>query len=299
MNALYKAIGISKQAVHQYAKRQDVFDQKVTELVKEAELIRKEHPGCGVEKMYYTLQPDFIGRDRFVELLMDLGFRLRRKKNYRRTTYSSKVYYPNLIKGKEVDGPSQIWQSDITYIPLGQRFYYAVFIIDVYTKEIVGYNVSNSLRAEANIKALKMALKKHKPPCIHHSDRGTQYTCNEYIELLSEHGVEISMCDSALDNAYAERINQTIKKEYLEHWYYATYAQLRKMVSKAVRHYNNKRIHDHLNRTTPKDFENTVISLSKDQRPTMSIFDYDAYLALQKDGEGPENRTKKHNDTAA
>ena len=85
----------------------------------------------------------------------------------------------------------------------------------------------------------------------------------------------------------------------MEYWYYETYAQLKKKVNKAVKHYNNKRIHEHLNHTTPKEFENTVISLSKDQRPTITIFDYDAYLALQKDGEVPENRTKKHNDTAA
>src|SRR5690606_11443516 len=99
--------------------------------------------------------------------------------------------------------------------------------------------------------------------------------------------------------AYAERINQTIKKEYLEYWYYETYAQLKKKVNKAVKHYNNKRIHNHLNRTTPKDFENMVISLSNDQRATMTIFDYDTYLALQKDEDVPENRTKKYNDTAA
>ncbi len=133
MNQLYDAIEITKQAVHQYARRQTEFDAKVMVLVKEAELLRQEHPGCSVEKMYNTLNPDFIDRDRFVDLFMDLGFRLKRKKNYRRTTFSAKVYYPNLIQGKKVDGPSQVWQSDITYIRLADRFYYAVFIIDVYT----------------------------------------------------------------------------------------------------------------------------------------------------------------------
>lgn len=106
MNQLYKVVGISKQAVSQHSKRQDVFNNKVLDLMAEAEDLRKEHPGCGVEKMYNVLRPDFIGRDRFVELFMDLGFRLKRKKNYRRTTYASNIFYPNLIKGLKVNKPS-------------------------------------------------------------------------------------------------------------------------------------------------------------------------------------------------
>jgi len=89
MNQLYQVIGISKQAVYQYQKRQQIFDQKISVLVAEAEKLRREHPGCGVEKMYYTLKPDFIGRDRFIELFIDIGFRLKKKRNYRRITYSS------------------------------------------------------------------------------------------------------------------------------------------------------------------------------------------------------------------
>lgn len=123
MNSLYKVIGISKQAVHQYAIRQAEFDKKIAELVIEADQLREEHPGCGVEKMYDTLRPDFIGRDRFVETFMDLGYRLKYQKNYKRTTYSTSLYYPNLIKGMEVNAPSVIWQSDITYIRIGEKFY--------------------------------------------------------------------------------------------------------------------------------------------------------------------------------
>ena len=153
MNNLYKEAGLSKQAIAQYGMRQKIFDNKVELLVLEADELREEHPGCGVEKMYYTLQPNFIGRDRFVELMLELGYRLKRKKNYRRTTIASKIYYPNLIKGMQVNRPSMIWQSDITYIPIGNRHYYAVFIIDVYTKKIVGYKVSDNMRAQANMDA--------------------------------------------------------------------------------------------------------------------------------------------------
>src|SRR5690606_28003954 len=80
MNAVYKAIGISRQGVIQYEQRQNIFDEKVRVLMLEAQQLRLEHPGCGVEKMYYALKPQFLGRDRFIELFMGLGFRLEHKK---------------------------------------------------------------------------------------------------------------------------------------------------------------------------------------------------------------------------
>ncbi|MCB9227572.1 MAG: IS3 family transposase [Chitinophagales bacterium] len=270
LNELYKVVGISKQAVYQYAKRQEVFDTKTMQLVREAELLRAEHPGCGVEKMYYSLAPDFMGRDRFIELFMDLGFRLKRKKNYHRTTMGSKVYYPNFIQGMLLHSPSQVWQSDITYIKVGERFYYAVFIIDVYTKKIVGYHVSDSLRAEANVTALKMALKTHKEPQIHHSDKGSQYIYRKYITMLKDNNAIISMGETALDNAYAERINLTIKSEYLDYWQPQNLKELKAMVAKAVKHYNNTRLHNAIKRKAPIVFEKEVLLLPKQSRPSGS-----------------------------
>ena len=273
MNQLYKTANISKQAVYQYHKRQKVFDEKTFSLIIEADELRKEHPGCGVEKMYRTLNPDFIGRDRFVNLLMNLGYRLKRNRNYRRTTFSTNLYYPNLIKGKEINAPNEIWQSDITYIEVGKRFYYVVFIIDVYTKKIVGYNVSDSLRAEANVKALKMALKMNKAPRIHHSDRGSQYIYKPYIELLKSNNSLISMGLTAQDNAYAERINRTIKEEYIEYWKPKDYQQLKRYISKAVNNYNSKRGHQNINNMAPIEFENYWNNLSENHKPKITIFD--------------------------
>ncbi len=272
MSKLYKEVALSKQAVVQYQARQKVFDSKVEQMILEADELREDHPGCGVEKMYYTLKPDFIGRDRFVELMMELGYRLKRKKNYRRTTIASKTNYPNLIKGMQVNSPSMIWQSDITYIPIGNKHYYAVFIIDVYTKKIVGYKVSDNMRAKANMDALNMALKNNDAPLIHHSDRGSQYTYKEYIKLLKSNGSKISMALSAQDNAYAERINRTIKEEYLDHWKPKDFSQLKKMVTKAVNNYNNKRLHNNNERMSPKKFINQFSLLRPQQRKLMTIF---------------------------
>lgn len=278
MNQLYKIVGVSKQAVNQYSKRQSVFDKNVHNLIIKAEELREEHPGCGVEKMYNTLKPDFIGRDRFVDLFMDLGFRIKKKKNYRRTTYASSIYYPNLIKGISLNAPSMLWQSDITYIHVGEKFYYAVFIIDVYTKKIVGYQVSNHMRATANINALNQAFKDNKAPLIHHSDRGSQYICKEYNELLKNNNSKISMALSGQDNAYAERINRTIKEEYLDHWIPKTFEQLKRCVEKAVNHYNNKRPHNNIGKLSPIEFEKKWFNDPSFSKPVLTIFDNEKQL---------------------
>jgi transposase InsO family protein len=171
-----------------------------------------------------------------------------------------------------VSKPSVIWQSDITYIHAGNRFYYAVFIIDVYTKKIVGYTVSDHMRAVANIKALKMALKDNQAPEIHHSDRGSQYIYNGYIALLKANGCEISMAKTAQDNAYAERINRTIKNDYLEYWNPKSFNQLKRMVKKAVNHYNTVRPHNNIGKLSPVEFEKRLLMKSTFHQQSITIF---------------------------
>jgi transposase InsO family protein len=173
-----------------------------------------------------------------------------------------------------------VWQSDITYYYVGERFYYVVFIIDVYTKKIVGYQQSNHMRATANIQAMQMALKVNEAPMIHHSDRGSQYIYNEYIKLLRTNSCEISMALSAQDNAYAERINKTIKEEYLDFWKPKTFEELKKYLEKAVNQYNNIRPHNHLGKLSPIDFEKKWFNNSLITKPIFTIFDYDKLIEI-------------------
>lgn len=178
LNALYETVGVSKQAVYQAKQRKEIFDRELLEQVALADELKEVHPGCGVEKMYYTLKPAHIGRDIFCDLFLSMGYGVKRVKNYHRTTYSGGMRYPNLIEGLIVNRPFQVIQSDITYFKLHDEHYYLVFIIDVYTRLVVGYAVSDNLRTEANIKALKMAfqLMDYQPwGAIHHSDRGSHH----------------------------------------------------------------------------------------------------------------------------
>lgn len=275
MNAVYVISGVSKQAVHQNNSRDQDWSLQAAELQAQVEEIRALHPGCGLEKLYDTLQPCWLGRDKFISLFMDLGYRVRKRPNFTRTTLPSFLRYPNLIQGLLVWDKNRVWQTDITYFEVAGCFYYLIFIIDIYTKIIRGYQVSDHMRAEANLKALAMALKEAKQVkgLIHHSDRGSQFTDTRYRDTLKKHGIYISMGLIAQENAYAERINGTIKNEYLNYKMINTLADLKREVKKAVEHYNEKRIHNHLpGKQSPRDFERQLVHLSTQNRPKVIVY---------------------------
>jgi len=266
MNQVYAIAGVSKQGHAQHMKREGAWNSLINNLRVELELIRKDHPGCGLEKIYWILPPEGIGRDRFVAVFQSLGYGLQRRKNYHRTTIPTHIRFPNLITGMRLDGANQLWQTDITYVLVNGRFYYLSFIIDVYTKQIKGYSVSDHMRAEANIKALQMAIA-CSPVCleglIHHSDRGSQYVDKGYQKLLEQRGIYISMGLQAQDNAYAERVNGTIKNEYLAYRTIMDFRALKKYVKQAVNHYNNLRPHNNLKgRVSPNQFAKELLDLT-------------------------------------
>jgi putative transposase len=276
MRSIYKIARVSKQAAHKYFKHEDELSKKLSDLLVEADELKEEHPGCGVEKMYQTLQPEWLGRDKFISLFMQLGYRVRTQKNYQKTTIPVHSQYKNLIQGLMVQDRNIVWQTDITYFRIGNRYYYIVFIIDVYTKRILGYKASDNLRAEANLMALRMAFKNSNGnlgSLIHHSDRGSQYIDTDYIELLNSKRIMISMGEKAQDNAYAERINGTIKNEYLKYWEINSLNELQKKLTKAVNHYNIKRKHNEIpGRLTPVEFDKSLLDLESQRRPTLIIY---------------------------
>lgn len=244
--------------------------------IAQADLLRKAHPGCGVTKIYDTLKPNWIGRVNGVKLLYSYGFKLQKRVNYKRTTYSVSSPYHNLIEGMLVTNKNQVWQSDITFIWIGERFYYLVFIIDIYTKKIVGYSVNDNMRTACNLKALHQAFRSQKGKdlsgLVHHSDKGSQYVDRRYRKQLEDRGIWISMGMMAQANAYAERLNGIIKNEFLNKWSIKTFVQLKQKVKKAVDHYNNKRIHRHLPRKlTPNQFDAQLLYLDAQNRPKVIV----------------------------
>jgi putative transposase len=262
---VYQVAGISKQAVHKHRiQRLEKADQAI-KFFEKADKIRGQHPGAGCRKIARQLAVKGWGRDKIEQLLLVNGYRLSYRHYYKRTTYSQhKLYFPNLIGGFEVDNINQIVQTDITYYRVKERFYYLVFLIDVYSRLVIGFSASKSLEAEANIKALKDMLRLRKrhsiAGLIHHSDRGSQYIDKEYLRLLSEHKIVISMCTAPWENPFAERINRTIKEEYLDGWKIDDFVTLTRCLRKAVNHYNRKRPHNSLNNLSPVEFENQLLN---------------------------------------
>lgn len=270
LNTLYRAIGITKQAVWAHFQREKNDLALLRKIIKQVDKRRANHPGCGLEKLYWHLQPEGIGRDKFCAWLGDLGYGVVRPQNKMRTTFPAHKVFDNLIEGRVVSGPGQVWQSDITYIKVGGIFYYLTFIIDVYSRCIVGSATSKDLRAEANLRALKQALgtcdNEQLEGLTHHSDRGSQYTDGRYLALLRSHNIGISMGKVATDNAYAERINGTIKNEYLLPKEPEHFRQLKRLAKQAVMDYNTVRLHRSLERQTPVDYENAWNTFPPEKR---------------------------------
>ena len=170
-----------------------------------------------------------------------------------------------------------VWQTDITYFYVGVTYYYLIFIIDVYSQYIVSYQVSESMHAIHNVQCLKRALRTRKitrkNKLIHHSDRGAQFTSNEYLNVLYSSKIKISMGLKGQDNAYGERINGVIKNEYLNFRNIKTYKELKQWTKQAVNHYNKCRINrKQLNKISPEIFEEKLLNLDYGNRPKVVIY---------------------------
>jgi transposase InsO family protein len=219
MKDVYAMAGISRQGHQQCLKRQAQVSLAHSTLLPEAIYLRKGHPRMGARKMHEVLKPE-MGRDRFEAFLLENDLRVRPVRNYARTTFAHpSIRYPNLIHGLVLTEVDQLWVSDITYVPFEDRFFYVTLITDVYSRMIVGAVASRSLAAEANVLALQQAIKFRggsiPAGLIHHSDRGSQYVYEQYVDLLNKHSARISMGNKAWENAHAERVNGIVKNEYL------------------------------------------------------------------------------------
>lgn len=275
MSQLYGMLGISKQAVHQHQERRRTVADRSSDLFREVDRVRRLHPGCGMRKLYETVRPEGIGRDRCIDLLIAGGYRLKRKHRREVTTVAGPKRFPNIIEGMAVSRPNQVWQSDTTYFPLGNGgFGYLTFILDVYSREVKGYEVADTLRSAVNERLLSRTIREQGclEGLIHHSDRGSQYGSNAYLELQRKHGILTSMGVVAQDNAYAERINGIIKNEYLIYWDIRTLKELRICTQKAVRHYNSQRRHSSIGQMSPQEFLQKWLTSEPSQRPEETVY---------------------------
>lgn len=273
---IYQYFHISKQAVNQYEQRNLQRVLYHQDLLAQAQTERKIHPRMGAKVLYDNLHPEHIGRVQYEKLLMENGFRLRRIKNYFKTTDSAWVHYKNLIASRTLNDINQVWVSDITYYQLSESVCYITTVMDLYSRRIIGYSVSERMFAEeSSMKSLRMAFKERRikfyTHLIHHSDRGSQYRYKKYIDLLESKGASISMCKSVYDNPHMERLNGTIKNDYLIPLGVGSFEQLKKILPTVIKRYNTQRPHSSLGKLTPLRFEQYISTVSLKNRPTTVI----------------------------
>ncbi len=206
---------------------------------------------------FLTLHNFQIGRDAMFSLLHDHALLITKKRRKGSTTTLSRHRfrkYPNIIKGMVPSAPNQLWVADITYIHLSEGFAYLSLVTDAYSRKIVGFNLHKDLSAKGPLEAIKMALSRAKctKNLIHHSDRGVQYCCDDYVRLLEKSGVKLSMTEKGdpLENAIAERVNGILKTELLDE-VYPNFETAQHAVAMACSTYNHLRPHNSINNLKP------------------------------------------------
>lgn len=274
---IYAFFGHSKQSYYQQSKRLLQTEDNEMEIVQQLISHRLRHPVMGLRKCYTMLKPS-LGRDKFYALARKHHLLACLPRNTQRTTYPVRFsQITNLLVGKKLNDVNQVWVTDITYFRVSNKFYYLTFMMDLYSRKIVASLAAPTLQAQHSLKVLKDAIEqrqiaKQSHKLIHHSDKGSQYFCNDYLALLSQYNISRSASNTVLENAHAERLNGIIKNEYLEHFSINSIEALQNGLQKAVRLYNEERPHNSLEGVTPVQFEKNLVHIPIKNRQILTVF---------------------------
>jgi len=264
ISQMCEALDMKRDAYYKYQRRNQLSAATTEQVLLMVREHRKEQPRGGGKKMHKDFKDDFlikgikVGRDKLFDILRDHDMLVKRKRSFVKTTNSYHKFhkYSNLIKNMKITRPNQVWASDITYIRLTHGHCYLALITDVFSRKIVGYDISDSLELAGCIRALKSALAHARPApgLIHHSDRGLQYCSNQYVEILQKNQIQISMTEEnhCYENAMAERVNGILKDEFYLDQSFSSLHLAAKASHNAIRIYNTKRLHLSLGYKTPE-----------------------------------------------
>jgi transposase InsO family protein len=231
----------------------------LTRLKTAIEWLRVTHRGFGVRRMYILLGRNgiFASRTEVRRAYKELGILKKPAPKTPKTTNSRHQYsrYPNLLQGRVIDHPDQVWAGDVTYVRIQGRFFYLALLMDIYTRYIVGWGFSRKNNAQLTISALRQGLSLSRSPEILHHDQGSTYACPEYIKIPKARGIQISMAEvgEPEQNGHAERLNRTVKEEeiYLSNYY--DFEDAYEGIASFIERYNHSRIHSSLRYQTPSE----------------------------------------------
>lgn len=260
-----KKLSISKQAELLTLNRTSLYYKPVPISDEELRIKRfideiyTKHPEYGYRKMTTILNRDYgteINRKRTRRYMREMGIHGFCPGPNLSKRLHIKYIYPYLLRGLNIDHPNQVWSIDITYCRMKHGFMYMTAIIDWYSRYIVGFTLSNTLDKTSVIETVKKAISKHGVPEIMNSDQGSQFASDEYINILKDNNIKISMDGKrrALDNQRIERFFRSYKWEKLYLEEYENGHQLKKITKEYIEYYNNERPHQSLDDRTPAEF---------------------------------------------
>jgi len=243
-------------------------DGEELELRDRIQKIAVHWPSYGYRRITHELRQQYgcwVNRKRVLRIMrQDNLLCLRRKAFWLPTTNSAHAWPLFANRAAEIKqqltGINQLWVADITFIRLELEYVYLAVVLDAYSRRVVGWALGRTLEAELALAALRMAVAERRPGpgLVHHSDRGVQYACAEYRELLAQHGISGSMSRSGnpYDNAMAESFIKTLKYEEVYPNHYRDMAEAQASIAEFIEEvYNQKRLHSALDYRSPAAFE--------------------------------------------
>ena len=255
---------ISKSAYYDTKNKEPVVN-KDKNILDQIRIIAGDFSRYGYRRMTKELQRNkqVVNHKRVHRIMKEHSLLVKRKRFTPITTQSrhNLPRYEDLIKEKEIVKFNEVWVSDITYIPVQNEFAYLALIMDLYSRKIVGWDLSRNVDTTLTLTALNNAVilrgKSNIKKCIHHSDHGVQYLSGEYMDKLHELGILPSMgkVGNSYDNAHAESLNKTIKWEEVWINEYKTFEQAYEGIAEFIKKYNAKRLHSAIGYVPPDEFE--------------------------------------------
>lgn len=264
MRMLCRLFDVARSSLYRAnrANHQGPTSSKVEEEKAKLQELAARWPRYGYRRLTKEMQRSGypINSKKTRRLMHELGIQGHAPKRKVRTTQRNPCLpsYPNLVLNLEVTFPEQVWVADVTYIRLSLEFVYLAIVMDVFTRQIRGWQLARSLEQGLTLTALQKALLHHPPPQIHHSDQGVQYTSQLYTQTLLENHVQVSNSEvaQAWQNGYAERLMRTIKEEEVDLQDYQDFDQAYTNIKIFIEEvYALKRIHSSLGYLTPAEFE--------------------------------------------
>jgi putative transposase len=251
-------LGISRSAY--YYKPESSVEEKEIIILKAIMEELKIHPFYGYRKIAIALSDMNVTRKQIRRIMKKAGLRAIYPRKRLSIPCKWHEKYPYLLRDKKIWLPNQVWATDITYIKLSGGHVYLVAIIDLFSRKVLSWKISNTIDTEFCIAALDEAIMLYGIPAIFNTDQGSQFTSDEFIKKLKDNGIQISMDGKgrALDNIYIERLWRSLKYEEIYLNEYASMEELKTAIKKYFNFYNTERFHQSLDYATPEEIYYSV-----------------------------------------